>query len=61
MPGLKDYVSGTSTMQQSADSTVQLFVTHCHLKAQFPEIRLDKHVSIGFILVGSKAAWYLVV
>lgn len=42
--GLKDYVSGSSTMQQTAESTVQLFVTHCHLKAQFPEIRLDKHV-----------------
>jgi len=45
LPSLKDYVSGSSSMQQSAESTVQLFVTHCHLKAQFPEIRLDKHVS----------------
>jgi hypothetical protein len=44
MGGLKEYVSGSSSMQQSAESTVQLFVTHCHLKAKFPEIRLDKHV-----------------
>lgn len=45
LSSLRDYVSGSSSMQQSAESTVQLFVTHCHLKAQFPEIRLDKHVS----------------
>jgi hypothetical protein len=45
LPSLKEYVSGSSTMQQSAESTVQLYITHCHLKAQFPEIRLDKHVS----------------
>lgn len=52
LSGLKEYVSGTSTMQQSAESTVQLFVTHCHLKAQFPEIRLDKHVSMELICKG---------
>jgi hypothetical protein len=44
MSGLRDYVAGSSSMQQSAQSTVQLFVTHCHLQAKFPEIRLDKHV-----------------
>lgn len=46
LSGLKEYVSGSSGMQQSAESTVLLYVTHCHLKAQFPEIRLDKHVSV---------------
>lgn len=44
MSALKDYVSGVSSMQQSAESTVQLFITHNHLKARFPEIRLDRHV-----------------
>lgn len=47
MGDLKDYVSGSSNMQQTAESTVQLFVTHCHLKARFPEIRLDKHVRVA--------------
>eukprot|EP00882_Tetradesmus_deserticola_P028593 GHRQ01031858.1.p1 GENE.GHRQ01031858.1~~GHRQ01031858.1.p1 ORF type:complete len:143 (+),score=12.37 GHRQ01031858.1:215-643(+) len=46
MSALKEYVSGSSTMQQSAESTVQLFISHNHLKARFPEIRLDKHVRI---------------
>eukprot|EP00879_Flechtneria_rotunda_P020127 GHRR01021167.1.p1 GENE.GHRR01021167.1~~GHRR01021167.1.p1 ORF type:complete len:281 (+),score=68.21 GHRR01021167.1:118-960(+) len=46
---LKDYVSGSSSMQQSAESTVQLFITHNHLKARFPEIRLDKHMSVDAI------------
>lgn len=45
MSALRDYVSGSSSMQQSAESTVQLFITHNHLKARFPEIRLDRHVS----------------
>lgn len=49
LPSLKDYVSGSSSMQQSAESTVQLFVTHCHLKAQFPEIRLDKHMTVDAV------------
>eukprot|EP00878_Enallax_costatus_P005154 GHUV01005417.1.p1 GENE.GHUV01005417.1~~GHUV01005417.1.p1 ORF type:complete len:279 (+),score=61.01 GHUV01005417.1:247-1083(+) len=49
MSALKDYVSGSSNMQQSADSTVQLFITHNHLKARFPEIRLDKHMSIDAV------------
>jgi hypothetical protein len=49
MSALKEYVSGSSTMQQSAESTVQLFITHNHLKARFPEIRLDKHVSSALI------------
>jgi hypothetical protein len=42
---LKEYVTGQSRMQQVADSTVLLQITHNHLKARFPEIRLDLHVS----------------
>lgn len=33
-------------MQQAADSTVVLQITHNHLKARFPEIRLDMHMRI---------------
>lgn len=55
LSSLKEYVSGSSTMQQSAESTVLLYVTHCHLKAQFPEIRLDKHVSRA--CMGSCCQW----
>jgi hypothetical protein len=47
MGSLREYVTGESRMQQAADSTVLLVVTHNHLKARFPEIRLDKHVSRG--------------
>jgi hypothetical protein len=48
MTGLKDYVTGQDGgMQLLADSTVQLHVVHNHLKAHFPEIRLDLHVSCG--------------
>lgn len=43
---LREYVTGQSRMQQAADSTVLLHITHNHLKARFPEIRLDLHVSI---------------
>lgn len=43
---LREYVTGASRMQCAADSTVQLHVTHNHLKARFPEIRLDMHVSM---------------
>ncbi|WIA14691.1 hypothetical protein OEZ85_003189 [Tetradesmus obliquus] len=46
---LKEYVSGSSTMQQSAESTVQLFITHNHLKARFPEIRLDQHMTVDAV------------
>jgi hypothetical protein len=45
--GLRDYVTGSSSMQNAADSTVQMFISHNHLKAKFPEIRLDKHVSLA--------------
>ena len=31
-------------MQARGESTVLLHVTHNHLKARFPEIRLDLHV-----------------
>lgn len=41
---LKDYVKGQSHMQQAAESTVVVSMTHNHLKARFPEIRLDLHV-----------------
>jgi hypothetical protein len=44
---LREYVTGQSRMQAAADSTVLLLITHNHLKARFPEIRLDMHVSWG--------------
>lgn len=45
MGSLREYVTGASRgMQQAAESTVLLLITHNHLKAKFPEIRLDKHV-----------------
>jgi tubulin-folding cofactor B len=44
MGSLRDYVTGQSRMQQAAESTVLLHITHNHLKAKFPEIRLDMHV-----------------
>lgn len=44
MGALKDYVTGQSHMQHAAESTVSMFITHNHLKARFPEIRLDLHV-----------------
>eukprot|EP00775_Hariotina_reticulata_P001989 gene1989-2311_t len=47
--GLKDYVTGSSNMQNAADSTVQLFISHNHLKAKFPEIRLDKHMTVSAV------------
>ncbi len=42
---LREYVTGASHMQRAADTTVQVYITHNHLRAQFPEIRLDLHVS----------------
>lgn len=42
---LKQYVQAAGAMQAAAESTVLMFITHNHLKAQFPEIRLDRHVS----------------
>lgn len=44
---LKQYVTGSSSMQQCADSTVLLHITHNHLKAKFPELRFDLHVRTG--------------
>jgi hypothetical protein len=44
MHALRDYVTGGSRMQQTAESTVLVYLTHNHLKAQFPEIRLDLNV-----------------
>lgn len=51
LAGVRDYVLGSSNMQQTADSTIQLFITHNHLKAQFPEIRLDAHVSVWLAML----------
>ena len=42
---LRDYVTGPgSGFAARAESTVLLHVSHSHLKARFPEIRLDLHV-----------------
>ena len=46
MGSLREYVTGQSRMQQAADSTVLLHIAHNHLKARFPEIRLDMHVRL---------------
>ena len=47
MSSLRDYVAGEDGgMQQLGDTTVVLFVTHNHLNARFPEIRLDLHVRV---------------
>jgi len=47
MGSLREYVTGHSRMQQAADTTVLLHITHNHLRAKFPEIRLDMHVSLA--------------
>jgi hypothetical protein len=52
LSSLKQYVQGTSGMLQ-ADSTVLMQVSHNHLKARFPEIRLDLHVSAK----GAASCW----
>ena len=57
MSALKEYVTGAAGgMQAPAESTVTVFVTHNHLKARFPEIRLDKHVSCAALLHGDVVA-----
>lgn len=42
---LKDYVAADSGVQNRAESTVLLQVSHSNLRARFMEIRLDLHVS----------------
>jgi tubulin-folding cofactor B len=46
MSDLRDYVAGPhdSGFAARAESTVLLHVSHSHLRARFPEIRLDLHV-----------------
>jgi tubulin-folding cofactor B len=45
MSDLRDYVTGPgSGFAARAESTVLLHVSHSHLRARFPEIRLDLHV-----------------
>jgi hypothetical protein len=44
---LRDYVTGPGGgMQRQSESTVLLQVTHCNLKTQFLEIRLDMNVRL---------------
>jgi tubulin-specific chaperone B len=45
MQALKDYVTAPGKLgANQADSTVLLHLTHSNLKAEFMEIRFDKHV-----------------
>jgi tubulin-specific chaperone B len=42
---LKEYVTAPGTFgANQAESTVLIHITHSNLKAEFLEIRLDKHV-----------------
>lgn len=44
---LKEYVTAPGNFgANQADTTVLLHVTHSNLKAEFMEIRLDKHVRV---------------
>ena len=45
MEALRNYVTYDSGTLNQAESTVLLNVTHSNLKANFMQIRLDKHVS----------------
>lgn len=50
MSSLRDYVAGPSGgMQAAAESTVLLQVSHSKLAARFPEIRLDRHMTIDAV------------
>lgn len=44
LKALRDYVTAPGQMQNQADGTVLLSVTHSNLKARFMEIRFDRHV-----------------
>lgn len=46
MEALRNYVTYDSGSLNQAESTVLLEVTHSNLKAQFMQIRLDKHMTI---------------
>jgi tubulin-folding cofactor B len=47
MSDLRGYVTGPgSGFAARAESTVLLHVSHSHLRARFPEIRLDLHVEL---------------
>jgi tubulin-specific chaperone B len=44
---LREYVTAPGSFgANQADSTVLIHVTHSNLKAEFMEIRLDKHVRL---------------
>ena len=46
---LREYVTADGNFgQNQSDATVLLHVTHSNLKAEFLEIRLDKHVRFNF-------------
>jgi len=47
---LKEYVTAPGNFGANhADSTVLLHITHSNLRAEFMEIRLDKHVRHPFV------------
>lgn len=43
---LRDYVKSNETTMCMADSTVILDVSHASLKARFPELRFDRHMTV---------------
>lgn len=51
--GMLDYVTDphSNGFQNQADATCSLTMTHSNLKAVFPEIRVDKHITIGDLKV----------
>lgn len=49
MQALRDYVMYDSGVQNQAESTVLLEVTHSNLNARFMQIRLDLHMTIGAV------------
>jgi tubulin-specific chaperone B len=50
---LKEYVTAPGNCgAHQTESTVLLHVTHSNLKAEFLEIRLDKHVCSGPLITG---------
>lgn len=51
MADLKSYVTGPDAGGlNQGETTVLLHVTHSNLKARFPEIRLDLHVSSTYCI-----------
>jgi tubulin-folding cofactor B len=48
---LKEYVTAPGNFgANQAESTVLIHITHSNLKAEFIEIRLDKHVRIWLVV-----------